>query len=83
MMLACSKLKVVPATTHIPLKDVPNRLSIKCLAETIKITNEAMKEKFDISEGKLLGTKLKKIEEKWINNDFKVSEKEIFQVVKS
>ena len=40
-------------------------------------------EKFDISEGKLLGIKLKKIEEKWINNDFKVSEKEVFQVVES
>ena len=38
-------------------------------------------EQFDISEGKLLGIKLKKIEEKWINNDFKVSEKEVFQVV--
>ena len=40
-------------------------------------------EKFDISEGKLLGIKLKKIEEKWINNDFKVSEKEVTQVVES
>tara|TARA_B100002049_G_scaffold55801_1_gene39695 strand:- start:132 stop:260 length:129 start_codon:yes stop_codon:yes gene_type:complete len=40
-------------------------------------------EKFDISEGKLLGIKLKKIEEKWINNDFKVSEKEVSQVVES
>ena len=50
MMLACSKLKVVPATTHIPLKDVPNQISIKGLTETIKITNAAMKEKFGISE---------------------------------
>ena len=40
-------------------------------------------EKFDISEGKLLGIKLKKIEEKWINNDFKVSEKEVSQVVEN
>ena len=40
-------------------------------------------EKFNISEGKLLGIKLKKIEEKWINNDFKVSEKEVSQVVES
>ena len=39
MMLACPKLKVVPATTHIPLKDVPNQISIKGLTETIKITN--------------------------------------------
>jgi len=40
-------------------------------------------EKFHISEGKLLGIKLRKIEEKWINNDFKVSEKEVSQVVES
>ena len=40
-------------------------------------------EKYKLSEGKILGIKLKKIEEKWINNDFKVSEKEVFQVVES
>ena len=50
MMLACSKLKVVPATIHIPLKEVPSSLSIEGLSETIKITNKAMKEKFNISE---------------------------------
>lgn len=50
MMLACSKLKVVPATIHIPLKEVSSSLSIAGLIETIKITNEAMKEKFNISE---------------------------------
>ena len=48
MMLACSKLKVVPATTHIPLNDVTNRLSTKGLTKAIKITNAAMIEKFDI-----------------------------------
>jgi len=50
MMLACSKLKVVPVTTHLPLKDVPSQISKKLLTETIKITNAAMKEKFGISE---------------------------------
>ena len=50
MMLACSKLKVVPATIHIPLKEVPCALSVEGLSETIKITNKAMKEKFNISE---------------------------------
>ena len=40
-------------------------------------------EKYNISEGKLLGIKLKKIEEKWINNDFKVSEKEVAQVLEN
>ena len=50
MMLACPKLKVVPATIHMPLKEVSSSLSIEGLSETIKITNEAMKEKFNISE---------------------------------
>jgi len=40
-------------------------------------------EKYNISEGKLLGIKLKKIEEKWINNDFKVSEKEVTRVLEN
>jgi poly(A) polymerase len=40
-------------------------------------------EKYNISEGKLLGIKLKKIEEKWINNDFEVSEKEVAQVLEN
>ena len=40
-------------------------------------------EKYNIPEGKLLGIKLKKIEEKWINNDFKISEKEVIQVIEN
>ena len=40
-------------------------------------------EQYNISEGKLLGKKLKEIEEKWINNDFKVSEDEISQLMKN
>ena len=40
-------------------------------------------EKYNIPEGKLLGIKLKKIEEKWINNDFKISEKEVEQVLEN
>ena len=40
-------------------------------------------EKYHISEGKLLGLKLKKIEDKWINNNFKVTEKEVSQVLEN
>ena len=40
-------------------------------------------EKYNIAEGKLLGIKLKRIEEKWINNDFKVSEKEVAQLLEN
>ena len=55
------------------------KLIIKVLNILLKITAE----KYNISEGKLLGIKLKKIEEKWINNDFKVSEKEVAQVLEN
>ena len=40
-------------------------------------------EKYNNPEGKLLGVKLKKIEEKWIDGNFNVSEKEIAQILKS
>ena len=40
-------------------------------------------EKYNVVEGKLLGVKLKRIEEKWINNDFKVSEKEVAQLLEN
>jgi len=37
--------------------------------------------KYNIPEGKELGSKLKKIEEKWVDNNFKISEKEVQQIV--
>jgi len=40
-------------------------------------------DKYNLSEGKLIGIKLKKIEEIWINNDFKISEKEISELIKN
>ena len=40
-------------------------------------------EKFNIAEGKLLGVKLKEIEEKWIENNFSISEKEIAKVIEN
>ena len=39
--------------------------------------------KFRISEGKHLGTKLKMIEKEWIKNDFKISEKQVDNIVKN
>ena len=38
-------------------------------------------EKYNILEGKDLGIKLKKIEEKWIENDFEISEKEVQKII--
>ena len=40
-------------------------------------------EKYKLSEGKILGIKLKKIEEKWISNEFAISENEIATLIKN
>ena len=42
-----------------------------------------MLQKFDLKEGKLLGSILKEIEEKWLDNDFKISSNQIESIVKS
>ena len=42
MMLACDTLRVVPATIHIPLSEVPAVLSSKLLEDTIRITHNAL-----------------------------------------
>ena len=42
MMLACDELKVVPATIHIPLSEVPAALTKSLLEETISITHAAL-----------------------------------------
>tara|TARA_B100001175_G_scaffold121190_1_gene103156 strand:+ start:97 stop:519 length:423 start_codon:yes stop_codon:yes gene_type:complete len=40
-------------------------------------------EKYNISEGKELGIKLKEIENVWTDNNFKISEKEVQKIVNS
>ena len=52
-------------------------------APIFPIKGKNLIEKYNIPEGKLLGIKLKKIEEKWINNDFKISEQEVVQVIEN
>jgi 4-hydroxythreonine-4-phosphate dehydrogenase len=42
MMLACDALRVVPATIHIPLAEVPARLTRAGLESTIRITHAAL-----------------------------------------
>ena len=37
--------------------------------------------KYNIPEGKELGNKLKLIEELWVDNNFKISEKEVLKIV--
>ena len=50
MMLACSELRVVPVTIHIPLKDVPAALSASLLDETIRITRTSLVRDFGLDE---------------------------------
>ncbi len=46
MMLASDALRVVPATIHIPLEDVPDALSPDLLRHTIEITARALRDQF-------------------------------------
>lgn len=48
MMLASDQLRVVPATIHIALQDVPHALTPDLLRETIEITEDALRDRFGI-----------------------------------
>ena len=48
---------------------------------TMPIGAKFLMEKYQIPEGKNLGTKLKIIEEEWVDNDFNLSEKEIHKIL--
>ena len=48
MMLACEALKVVPATIHIPLADVPGALTADGLIATLRLVHRSMAQDFAI-----------------------------------
>ena len=50
MMLTADELRVVLATTHIPLRDVPRRLTRERLADTVETTKRGLREWFEIPE---------------------------------
>ncbi|WP_072090794.1 CCA tRNA nucleotidyltransferase [Candidatus Pelagibacter communis] len=50
---------------------------------TLPIGADLLMSKFQITEGKTLGNKLKKIEETWVQNGFQISDKQVQQIVKS
>ena len=52
------------------------------IVPTMPITANMLMTMYNISEGKILGNKLKMIEEIWVNNGFKVSDKQIEKVAK-
>jgi len=49
MMLAGPDLRVVPVTIHVPLKDVPEALTLDAIVETVEITHRALIERFAIA----------------------------------
>jgi len=53
MMLACTELRVVPVTIHIPLRDVPDRLTATLLEETLCITHASLIHDFGITHPRL------------------------------
>jgi 4-hydroxythreonine-4-phosphate dehydrogenase len=53
MMLACPGLRVVPATIHIPLSDVPAALTEGLLEETIRITHAGLVRDFGLSHPRI------------------------------
>ena len=53
MMLASDKLKVALATTHIPLKNVPKKITKNLIINKVKILNKDLKDKFNIKEPKI------------------------------
>ncbi|MEL6689496.1 MAG: 4-hydroxythreonine-4-phosphate dehydrogenase PdxA [Pseudomonadota bacterium] len=53
MMLACSELRVVPATIHIALKDVPAAFTEELLRAQVTITERALRETFGIASPRI------------------------------
>ena len=50
---------------------------------TLPIGANVLMSKYKIPEGKLLGIKLKLIEETWVQNSFQITEKQIQTIIKS
>ena len=53
MMLAGAGLRVVPATVHVPLSEVPQRLSVDGLVETGRILHHALERDFTITRPRI------------------------------
>ena len=50
---------------------------------TMPIGANVLMSKYNIPEGKILGNKLKIIEELWVQNGFQISDKQIQKIIKS
>ncbi len=53
MLLAGPKLRAIPVTIHIPLKEVPQALTSELIAETCRITDHDLRNRFGITRPRL------------------------------
>ncbi|MEM8849654.1 MAG: 4-hydroxythreonine-4-phosphate dehydrogenase PdxA [Pseudomonadota bacterium] len=53
MMLACPELRVVPATIHIPLQDVPAMLTPDRLERCLRITHAGLRRNFGVTRPRI------------------------------
>ena len=53
MMLACDQLRVVPATIHIPLAEVPRALTVEGLQSTLRIVERSLREDFGVERPRI------------------------------
>jgi 4-hydroxythreonine-4-phosphate dehydrogenase len=53
MMLAGPKLRAIPVTIHIPLKDVPTALSTDLVVQTVRVTHEDLKNRFGLAQPRI------------------------------
>ncbi|WP_151717505.1 4-hydroxythreonine-4-phosphate dehydrogenase PdxA [Gemmobacter serpentinus] len=53
MMLACPELRVVPATIHIPISEVPRQLTEGGLEQVIRITEAGLRRDFGIAHPRI------------------------------
>jgi 4-hydroxythreonine-4-phosphate dehydrogenase len=53
MMLASDRLRVVLATTHVPLRDVPRLLTAEVIARTARVTRDGLRRAFGIAEPRI------------------------------
>lgn len=58
MMLACPGLRVALATTHLPLRAVPDAITADLLTQVIRILHADLQQKFAIAEPRILVTGL-------------------------
>ena len=53
MMLAAGRLRVALVTTHLPLRDVPDAISIENVGATVRITHSELRTRFAIPEPRI------------------------------